>query len=252
MRNVYLNVSSQLYMHCVIKIFSERYNLFNIYCLWQFRLVQKCIKYYKTVFKLNVKCPESLFDYVIFKKQHWFYKILRNCNEYAFNEDITNKVITIKLIEATNMPEINIEQVQTLLTQIQPGKLEDFWKYYVNVINYLVNLSYNDNTEINVNEFFSHASENCSLDVISKYLLLQKITEEENLHNVAEKNSWCLITQDHLSNEGTENNYICKEKNIMLILHLLKSVIGEITLQNMYDKHTREYTRFSNLKKIFV
>ncbi|CAH0552131.1 unnamed protein product [Brassicogethes aeneus] len=53
----------------------------------------------------------------------------------------------------------------------------------------------------------------------------------------------------HLSNLETEEKYICNEKELRLILYLLKNVVDEIKLKNLYEKDTEEYNRFKDLSK---
>ncbi|KAJ8962783.1 hypothetical protein NQ318_001182 [Aromia moschata] len=278
-------------------------------------LLQICIKYDKTVFKLKVECPASLYDYCLFKK-HWFDRILRSRHENTvFNKDVWNKILTMRLIQTTNLSEIDVDEVKIILQKIHLENLESFWKYYVQEIHHLIDLFnfYKNGCSSDVNEFFSYTTKNSTLDSLSKYIkfsdvnwndILDKIRNEENLHQVVSnhqseafesflilgnifrlillennninineiiedikrrildiKNVTLQITllenlfvtifmkNNHLLDSNLKDDFICKERDIRLVLHLLKVTLDEITLKNMYAKDSPEYSRFINLSK---
>lgn len=58
-----------------------------------------------------------------------------------------------------------------------------------------------------------------------------------------------FLKNTHLSQNLQEEEFICSEKEVRLILYLLKSIIEEIKIKNLYEKHSEEYVRFNHLCK---
>lgn len=282
-------------------------------------VLKKCFEFDKSVYKLKIEDPSSLYDYGIFKKQHWFYEALNNYDEVKanFNKNISHKILALKVIEVTNSREIPLEQIKILLENIDTVDMDVFWKYYIKEIQHLIRVTDFCKKAVpsaNTNEIFLYMSEHCILETFSKYIditklewneMLIKIYEEEELHQnsddtqsqqflsfyilgnifkivlFAENNTKLNVNEtledikskifslkskltqvillenifailfiktNHIFSD-VEETFICKEKQIRLILYFIKMVIDDIKLKNLYSKESEEYFRFNELNK---
>lgn len=96
-----------------------------------------------------------------------------------------------------------------------------------------------NNTKLNVNEVLE--------DIKSKILSLKsKLLQIEILENIF---AVLFLKTSHILQNEAEEEFICKEKQIRLILYFIKMVIDEVKLKHLYDKDSDEYFRFNNLNK---
>lgn len=58
-----------------------------------------------------------------------------------------------------------------------------------------------------------------------------------------------FITKDNFTNNKENNSFICREPEIRLILILLKDLLDEMKLKNIFSIHSNEYTDFLNIQK---
>ncbi|KAL3287108.1 hypothetical protein HHI36_001589 [Cryptolaemus montrouzieri] len=69
-----------------------------------FNILELFLEYEKGCFELNLQQPSSLYDFCIFKKEHWILEIIRNFNqidEGVFGSNICNKLIVLKSLDLT-------------------------------------------------------------------------------------------------------------------------------------------------------
>lgn len=159
-------------------------------------ILKKLFEFDKSIYKLKIEDPSSLYDYGILKKRHWFYEAINNYNgpKDNFNKNISHKMLTLKIIEVTNVPDISVEQIKVLLKNVDTMNIDLFWKYYIKEIEHLIRMTDFCKETVpnaNTNEIFHYMSVHCILETFSQYIdiskvewnkLLNKIYEEEELH----------------------------------------------------------------------
>lgn len=290
-------------------------------------LLQKCAKYSKQIFQLSVDEPSTLFDYCLYKKQHWFNEIISNCNNElpsVFNETILNKIFTLKCIEITNSQCIDLDELQQIIRKVKLELLDPFWQFYIKEINQIITwykFCEKHSQTLNPTDIFLYSCNNSLLETLSEFLQLNQLEWNEiydlfqnfesnntdksqsfaftmfyllsniiklinpdedinhnNVNLIIDKikteilginnlklqielleNIFILIflQQKHLINKNkTKRNinldkYVCNEREVRLLLYLLKSILDDVKLKNIYN-NTPEYKQFTNLNKYVI
>ncbi|KAJ8925266.1 hypothetical protein NQ315_009094 [Exocentrus adspersus] len=155
-------------------------------------VLKQCIEYDKYVYKLRTRDACSLSDYSIFKGKHWIYECLTTYNEIteSFNENVSQRILSLKIIGCTNDLKISLGEVVTLLKSIDITYLDTFWSFYIKNVNYLmkiVDFCKDSASSLDVDEVFYYALEHSTLEAFSKYLDIPKLQWEEMLHTINEE-----------------------------------------------------------------
>ncbi|XP_044264148.1 zinc finger FYVE domain-containing protein 26 [Tribolium madens] len=150
-------------------------------------LLGKFIDYDKSIYSLDVSDPVSLYDYHVYKKQHWVYEIIDNPGNYPKLVDlknIYNKFQMIKFVKETNLSVVEIDQLESLTREINFEFLDDFWKFYVEEITRFIStvkFCKTLKTDANDSDLFVFASKNTPLDTLSRFTDLGDATQWENI-----------------------------------------------------------------------
>ncbi|CAH1984730.1 unnamed protein product [Acanthoscelides obtectus] len=278
--------------------------------------LQICLKYDKKIYKLCIQDTTSLYEYCIYKKQHWIEKLITDYCDYKniLSKTIYETVEILKLIQILSEPHIDFEQLKPILDSGPFLHIDPFWQKAIGFIRHFLHITKfceNLQPSLDLTELFFYASTHSVLETFSNYFNLNSIVYEDVLIEVIENESICenskysreftafhifstifkcikseiqginislsvtsikqklldikdklwqisllqnifriiFVKSCQLKTFETKDEYICKEKDIRLILFLVKEILDELQQQQVYDKQSKEYKEMLELHK---
>ncbi|XP_050296333.1 zinc finger FYVE domain-containing protein 26 homolog [Anthonomus grandis grandis] len=153
-----------------------------------FELLKCCMNWEMSIMDITtkdaLKDPCVLFDYTIYDKRHWFYQLFKysnNMTKEILPTVLINKINYLQLINMTVNncgQEFNVVMIKENILECNNSiEVDEFWKYYVKEIEYIINMyeffQKLDN-EITNEVFINLASKNSTLDLASDSLNLNE------------------------------------------------------------------------------
>lgn len=173
-------VISNLYHFCKERRLSKYYVYLSCMANDHCRLLQKFMEHDKANANLNAICKLEIFEYVVFKRKHWFLKVLKRFESLGkeyFNEIVYQKILLAKLIEVTNATDIDTEKIEDILNAMftSDDKFVEFFKTEVKKVVHVTSFIERLNlTKSRINEVFHFIICNSLLSCLSKYVKLQE------------------------------------------------------------------------------
>lgn len=147
------------------------------------------LEYDKVSVTLDNLTSQSIFEYCIFKKQHWFTETLNNLNTLGkqhFSTEIYKKLLILRLFNLTNVASIDTTAVKAILNEIQRDDNDILINFYINKVENAVDLvdfisSIASTTNMNVNEIIYFTVNNSNIKTISMYMDLKQTHNWESI-----------------------------------------------------------------------
>lgn len=198
-------------------------------------LLQRLFNFEKASIVLDIKNPILLFDYCLYKSQHWLLEVVANedVTRYSniFSEDTTYLINLLKLINLTNQFTIDISKVKLYLSEISLSD-NSFVEFYVKELKRVLDVvrlcQKYQGENLNVSEIYYFASNKSLLEVFSKFLDLQSF---DVCDNVLEK----LKEYESQTEFEIFNAYIILF-SILYCLNLCKAISKDVTVDSNKDE----------------
>lgn len=207
------------------------------------RILEKFVEYDKANANLNVISKVEIFEYVVFKRKHWFLKVLENYENLGkeyFNEILYQKILIAKLIELTNATDIDIEKIEYILNLMftSEDKFVEFYKKEVKkVLGVLTFMEKLDVTKNKIHEIFHFIICNSLLSSLSKYIRLEK------------REYWCDIESKLRRDEDTtELDIFFSFTVIYTIMNVVISTNGIIIVRDDIERAKQNFFKITNTK----
>lgn len=203
------------------------------------RILRRFFEYDKADADLTTISKTEIFEYVVYKRKHWFLKVLKEFDSLGkqhFNDIIHQKVLVAKLIEETNATTIDREKVRKVLDAVLPNE-DEFIEFYkkemveaLNVIAFMEDLDFSSSV---TEEMFQFVISNSLLTSLSKHIALEKAKYWEIILNKLQDND----TQ--VTDETTQ-------KDVFLTFTVICTILDIVTSNNEAVDREKE------LRKIIV
>lgn len=172
-------IINKLYQLCKEEKLSKYYVYLSCMANDNCTILEKFIECDKAKANLNAISKIEIFEYVVFKRKHWFLKVLDEFENLGrhFNESVYQKILIAKLIGLTNATEIDVEKIGSILNAMYTNedKFIEFYKKEVKkVLNVMTFMEGLNLSEIRTNEVFYFIICNSLLSSLSKYARLQE------------------------------------------------------------------------------
>ncbi|KAG5879114.1 hypothetical protein JTB14_031661 [Gonioctena quinquepunctata] len=180
-------------------------------------LLRKCIKFNKNILELDLASPTKLYDYCVYKRQHWFgHFVSSGKTSKIANRKIVNSILTLRLIELSNSLDISVENLKEVLLEIDGEMLSDFWKNYILQIKHFIDIvefCQQRSPAIPTNDIFPYVRENSVLQTFSNYFELRESNWKDILR-------WIQKEETHSENKAQSTNFIA----FTILGHLLNCI----------------------------
>lgn len=211
--------------------------------------LQKFLEYDKSQANLKAITVGEVFEYVVYKRKHWFLKVLEEFDTLGkqhFNDTVYQKILTAKLIELSNSPEIDTEQIKNILnvTCTSNDNFIEFYKHSVqdalNVISFMEHL---DLAGEKTNQMFNFIICNSLLSSLSKYIPLGKTEYWDKIANKLQENDRCQGVS-----EATQENIFTSFSVIYTILSFVLSSNRGADVKTKLQKTEEDFFKITSPK----
>lgn len=214
-----------IYNLCKCEKLSKYYVYLSLLANEDVNVLQRFSTYDKSVADINSLNEIEIFEYVVYKKKHWFLKILEKYDtlgKSSFNSEIYQKILMIKLIELTNSAEIETEKIKSVLSAITNCD-DEFMRLYKKEIEFtlkLVAFLQELNKETNkTTQMFNFVIRNSLLKSFCEFLSL------------AERKNWKRIAE--FLRENSRN--VDEENDVFICFTIIHTILEMITTKNYFD-----------------
>lgn len=206
------------------------------------RILRKFFECDKADAHLTTTSKMEIFEYVVYKRKHWFLKVLKEFDSLGkehFNDAVYQKVLVAKLIEETNATTIDREKVRNILDAMvaNEDELIEFYKKEVqevlNVITFMEDLDFSSNV---TEEIFQFVIGNSLLTSLSKHVALEEEKYWERILNKLQDN-------DAQHCQGTDE---ATETDVFLSFTIICTILNFVTSSN------KAVNRGNELRKIIA
>lgn len=211
-------------------------------------MLQKFVEYDMAKADLKEIAETEIFEYVVYKRKHWFLKVLDEFDTLGkryLNDNIYQKIVATKLIEQTNIPIIdkgNVESILHLLS-LNDDEFVCFYKEEIknvlSVITFLEDLSLIHDT---TDEMFRFIICNSLLATLSKYTELEDTKHWERIVEKLQDND----AQLHESAEDTTQTDVFL--SFAILCTFLNFITSNCTLGNELQKLKENFFKITSTK----
>lgn len=244
-------IISKLYHLCKERRLSKYYVYLSCMANDDCTLLQKFIEYDKAKANLNTLSKLEIFEFVVFKRKHWFLKVLERFESLAkenFDEIVYQKILLAKLIELTNAADIDTEKIEDILNGMftSDDKFVEFYKTeikkVVDVTAFMERLNLTQNRTGEVLHFLVC---NSLLSSLSKYVKLQQMDYWTEIDNKLRENDALYFKEGE---ETTELDIFLSFTIIHTILSVVISANKDTFVRDDLEKAKQNFFRISSAK----
>lgn len=184
---LYQYVFPKIYEICGQQKIRKLYIYLSLITYQNLEFLRNFIKYDKSIFRLNIEDPVSLFEHIIYKGQHWFECIVKCPEEYdkIFDINIYNKLVFLKFLNVTNSSKLCYEKIINLLRKLDTNNLEEFHNEYIEHINHFVHITETCSANLihntTLEEIFLYSTNHTALETLHFFTDLRNIRNEDIL-----------------------------------------------------------------------
>lgn len=174
-------IVKDLYELCKNRKLSKYYVYLSCMANDNNNILQKFIEYDLANANLNAISKIEIFEYVVFKRKHWFLEVLdrfESLGKQYFDENMYQNILIAKLIELTNITDFDADKIETGVLDVMRVSEDEFIEFYktevrrvLNIIRFIESLNLTNNRS---RDIFNFIICNSLLNSFSKCVNLQE------------------------------------------------------------------------------
>lgn len=244
-------IISKLYQLCKERKLSKYYVYLSCMANDNCTLLEKFIEYDKANANLNTLSKLEIFEFVVFKRKHWFLKVLQRFESLGkenFDEIVYQKILLAKLIELTNAADIDTEKIEDVLNGMftSDDKFVEFYKIEIKrVLDVTAFMERLNLTQNRTGEVLHFLICNSLLSSLSKYVKLQQTDYWTDIDNKLRENDALCFKEDE---ETSELDIFLAFTIIHTILSVVVSANKDTFVKDDLEKAKQNFFKISSAK----